>query len=392
MAPDGYYTYLGLDKTKLTASSSLSSSTGSASEKKENPPSRTEFDVDAVKKAYRKLSRLHHPDKGGDAETFKVLARAQRVLTNPKLREQYDILGIDLDDDNIETNPSSSSSSAPTSNGDYDYNTTGGSQDDGTKSTAEGIVQEIASTVLSGIIQLAIRTGEFIMVFSGYTVLVFWFCCGCATFVFSSFPYTLSLSLCVCVAIVMLGTVTVLLVRYQLTFYGMLLFLGYIALQLAGKASLRGGSVYETDGARTTMTDVLNPFLIAVGLILMRQGRNDTLEWSRLFWLGEATVITLFTLNSIDSIPRTMVGIGAVSVGAGLLALWFRGKFWNYTMIIFFQACMAMFIALAFPVMEMLLESILNEKLKKVGEKIRAHHRQMEKHYADKANENVTID
>lgn len=183
----------------------------------------------------------------------------------------------------------------------------------------------------------------------------------------------------------MLGTVTVLLVHYQLSFYGMLLFLGYIALQLAGKASLRGGSVYETDGARTTMTDVLNPFLIALGLILMRRGRDEDQEWSRLFWLGEAMVITLFTLNSTESIPRNVVGIGAVSVVAGLLALWFRGKFWNYAMIIVFQACIAIFVALAFPVMEMLLESILNEKLKRVGEKIRAHHRQMEKHYATKS-------
>ena len=44
---------------------------------------------DLVKKAYRKKSIKHHPDKpGGDAETFRILKRAQTVLSNPKLRQQ----------------------------------------------------------------------------------------------------------------------------------------------------------------------------------------------------------------------------------------------------------------------------------------------------------------
>ena len=182
----------------------------------------------------------------------------------------------------------------------------------------------------------------------------------------------------------MMGIVAVLLVRYSLTFYAMLVFLSYIMVQIAGKASARQGSVYETDGVRTKMTDVLNPLLIALGLIFMKNGRNEDMAWSWVFWLGEALVITLFTLNSLDGTSRGTVIIGGVSVVAGLLALWFRGKFWNYAIIIAFEAFMAIFVALAFPIMEMLLESILNEKLKKVGEKIRAHHRHMEKHYAKK--------
>lgn len=164
----------------------------------------------------------------------------------------------------------------------------------------------------------------------------------------------------------------------------MLLFLGYIAIQIAGKASLRGGSVYETNGSPTHMTDVLSPLSIAIGLIFMHSGRDETREWSWIFWLGETIVIVLFTLNSVEAIPRNVVGIGAVAVVAGLLALWFRGKFWNYSLVIGFEAFMAIFIALAFPVMELVLEAVLNEKLKKVGDKIRAHHRHMETYYANK--------
>ena len=41
-------------------------------------------------------------------------------------------------------------------------------------------------------------------------------------------------------------------------------------------------------------------------------------------------------------------------------------------------------VVIAFPIMEMLLETILNEKLRKVGDKIRAHQKQLETYYANK--------
>ena len=146
----------------------------------------------------------------------------------------------------------------------------------------------------------------------------------------------------------------------------MLLFLGYIAVQIAGRASLRNGSVYETNGTPTQMTDVLSPLSIAVGLIFMHAGRNADMEWSWQFWLGETMVIVLFTLNSVETIPRNVVGLGAVSIVSGLLALWFRDKFWNYALVLGFEVFMALFIAFCFPIMEMVLEAVLNEKLKKV--------------------------
>ena len=43
-----------------------------------------------IKKKYRKLALSHHPDKGGDEETFKNIAMAYDTLSDPQKRKQYD--------------------------------------------------------------------------------------------------------------------------------------------------------------------------------------------------------------------------------------------------------------------------------------------------------------
>jgi len=47
-----------------------------------------------IKKAYLKLARTHHPDKGGDPERFKEIAQANEVLTDEVRRRRYDELGL----------------------------------------------------------------------------------------------------------------------------------------------------------------------------------------------------------------------------------------------------------------------------------------------------------
>jgi len=73
------------------------------------------------------------------------LKRAQTVLTNPKLRQQYDILGLDLDDDEVEQN-----------------NASGADDEDAgaeAQTTSQGIVQDIASALLTTVLQVGLRTG-----------------------------------------------------------------------------------------------------------------------------------------------------------------------------------------------------------------------------------------
>ena len=48
----------------------------------------------AIKKAYLKLARVHHPDKGGNPEMFKEILRASEVLTDEKRRRLYDETGM----------------------------------------------------------------------------------------------------------------------------------------------------------------------------------------------------------------------------------------------------------------------------------------------------------
>jgi DnaJ family protein C protein 7 len=49
-----------------------------------------------IKKAYRRESLIHHPDKGGDEEKFKLVVEAHAVLSDPQRRARYDS-GVDED-------------------------------------------------------------------------------------------------------------------------------------------------------------------------------------------------------------------------------------------------------------------------------------------------------
>lgn len=45
---------------------------------------------DELKKAYRRLASIHHPDKGGDTAQFQKIQVAYDTLSDPEKRQQYD--------------------------------------------------------------------------------------------------------------------------------------------------------------------------------------------------------------------------------------------------------------------------------------------------------------
>jgi DnaJ family protein A protein 2 len=48
-----------------------------------------------IKKAYFRLSKIHHPDKGGDEHQFKEIAAAYEILSDPEKRKAYDKYGLE---------------------------------------------------------------------------------------------------------------------------------------------------------------------------------------------------------------------------------------------------------------------------------------------------------
>lgn len=162
LAPDGYYSYLGIAKDSTHPLASPSGPKKAESEPLHSPLSAAPSNIneDMIKKNYRKLSRKHHPDRpGGNVETFRLLHRAQVVLLNPKLRQQYDILGIDLDDEHEEDDE------------EHDIDATDNEKNgsDAKKkhqerpSSSQSIVQDIASSILAVVMQVIVRTGTLVL-------------------------------------------------------------------------------------------------------------------------------------------------------------------------------------------------------------------------------------
>ena len=48
-----------------------------------------------IRKFFKKIALLTHPDQGGDEEAFKFVNRAFRVLSDPLARLVYDVDGLE---------------------------------------------------------------------------------------------------------------------------------------------------------------------------------------------------------------------------------------------------------------------------------------------------------
>ena len=57
--------------------------------------------IDEIKKSYKKLALKHHPDRGGDPETFKKINEAHDVLSDANKKQKYDMGGDDINIDDI---------------------------------------------------------------------------------------------------------------------------------------------------------------------------------------------------------------------------------------------------------------------------------------------------
>ncbi len=184
-----------------------------------------------------------------------------------------------------------------------------------------------------------------------------------------------------------LGLISLVIARYRLTLFAALAFLAFVAYKVRS-APIESNSL-----------ELLSPFTIGAGMIIMYQAASGS--WSTidadgnqathflLYWLGESITIFMFTYNSMENKPSLAnpLYLGLTMIFGSLAALWFRGRFKNYLIVLGLEAFFAIFIAVSFPIFEMILEAILADKLKKVGDKIRAQHKAMERYYESKGSE-----
>ena len=50
-------------------------------------------DKEEIRRAYKRMSMKHHPDKGGQEDDFKAISRAHDVLSDDRKRQVYDMTG-----------------------------------------------------------------------------------------------------------------------------------------------------------------------------------------------------------------------------------------------------------------------------------------------------------
>ncbi|KAL7541687.1 hypothetical protein ACHAXR_011694 [Thalassiosira sp. AJA248-18] len=374
LSPDGYYKYLGIPipEPDLMGGGPKYQAAMAAGGAGPTEGGGGMINLDQVKKNYRRLSLKHHPDrKTGDAETFRMLNRAKIVLSSPKLRREYDLVGLDLDDDaeddgHHHEGPPSSTGTAAAENGEGGADGTagdaqddgGGGGKDGSDSKTETVMGHLASATLAAVLQVVVRTA-------------------------------------------LMGLVSVLISRYTILAFlamGMLAFL--TTRMYATVKQTLGPNIKPTFAV---MREALSPLLIAFGIFCMYRGRRfviastagigdadnaivgdgtsdattteviatQYLDWSWTFLIGETIVMTSFISNSFEK--RSNVFLGVFTILSLFLSLWLRGKFWRYATILGFEGILALLVLMAFPIMEMILESIVEEKMRKVGEKIRMH-------------------
>jgi len=322
LSPDGYYTYLNIEKPPIECIASTIPTKYDEKKDTNKKNGSHEVDVEEVKKKYRRLSLQHHPDRrGGDSDTFRVLNRAKLVLITPTLRKQYDLLGLDLEEDETDDTDDRK-----------DDQVDGSAEKDDTDSngSSDSAMSQLASACLACIMQFVIRT-------------------------------------------VMMTVISTILSRFKILVAGMIIFLAYTSFQIYASSKKHNFIAGKME--------VASPLLIGLGLVLMYIGRNvdSDIYWSFSFWLGESTVLAMFIYNSIPNKMKektaSLIGFTFISV---IVSLFMKGKFWRYICVISIELGLALVSLLVFPIMEMIIEEIMNEKLKKIGEKVRSHAKRME--------------
>ena len=206
---------------------------------------------------------------------------------------------------------------------------------------------------------------------------------------------------------VLLGVVSVVIVRYWFFVYPAYIFLLYTIYRMISMQQQQQSKSNTSSSSSTVLLsiyDTIPTSCIAIGIFLMNRSITNSTNvattttgrtWTTQYWIGEGLVIAMFIYNSLSGIPmvqslKPIMVWSVIGILSALIALWFRGNVWNYCIVIVLIAIVALIVAMAFPIMELIVEAILNEKLRKVGEKVRHHHHVLQTYYEKKYNNETT--
>ena len=169
----------------------------------------------------------------------------------------------------------------------------------------------------------------------------------------------------------MMAAASTFLCRYRITLFPTVALLVFVSYRVYAATRSSAAKGFKSLPVR----EMSSPLISALGMIFMYWGRYGGAEvWSRTFWMGECVLMTTFLNNSVpENAPRQT----PYSILAGFVVLSFflslilRGKFWRYLTLIGLESSLAFLTLTIFPMMEMVLEEMVNEKMRKIGAKVR---------------------
>jgi ribosomal protein S13 len=296
----------------------------------------------SIKKLYRRASLKHHPDKGGDPQTFIRLQRARKVLGDQGLRKRYDLFGLDSGFDDGASNgkkkDSADKDSDKKNDDEIDEDETSG-DDDGEKSNTFTKLQLFGSTCTSTGLNILLRL---VLIYVFLTLLTY-------------------RVLAVLVHLASIGLT-----------YKMFFPLNYEKETLADLDRLLHIKINRTwlkINVNLANNKVYTLLHLLPGLLLYIPYMSQKGGW--IFWMIESVLLILsLMIDNVDS--SSFLGLLPFAcVPCSLVAWYLKCYFWRYFTLALIVASITAFLNLSVPLCEMIVDEGVDEHLAVYSSKCR---------------------
>lgn len=121
---------------------------------------------------------------------------------------------------------------------------------------------------------------------------------------------------------------------------------------------------------------ILIPLVIIITLIFLNMG--ETNKNSKCYWIAETTLQTVFTHNALPIDYRNSKSFFVLLLFLSLFALYTKGNVYKYLKLIAVEFVFAIVVVIVFPLLELIVEEIVKDKMERVGIRVRDHLKRME--------------